>query len=470
MADKELEYIAPTVEVKPSKQDKLEYFAPEKETNPYIEQGIKGFKESIPFVNLNKDEAMYEMPKTFTERFTRKFAQNLPLDVAIGSLGGLPGIGLGTAAAATSAAAGATGETLGLPKLLTTGLEIGGGFVPGVARTIAGKTVGFIEPQLENLYQKGKKFFEVGPGARSQKGMKYGAGETEEAAVRNLNKFTEEATSRTGFKTNNIDGNWLKNTGKGLIDEVDGIFKGKTFTADNQFITDINTIANKAEGAFGEQGNIIRTILESNIQGARPRGSLVSSSFDAQDLRKAIIEVNNRLDGVTNTNQAMLLHDLKDALENLASKNLQRFDPKLKNQYDLWKNKYTNYATIRDAYAREGDMGITAAGQINPKKLLDVIAIRTGGNVARNPLYQNLAEFGPILKVKQFPDTGVIKATGQYFGESPLSKALQTGLQPRVLSRKGAAAVRALPFTGVARDISQSMVTPEDVQTLEYIK
>jgi hypothetical protein len=38
MADKELEYIAPTVEVKPSKQDKLEYFAPEKETNPYIDR------------------------------------------------------------------------------------------------------------------------------------------------------------------------------------------------------------------------------------------------------------------------------------------------------------------------------------------------------------------------------------------------------------------------------------------------
>jgi hypothetical protein len=470
MAEKDLEYIAPTVEVKPSKKDNLEYITPEKEPNPYIEQSIKGLKESIPFVNLNKDEAMYEMPKTFGERFTRKFAQNLPLDIAIGSFGGPPGIALGTAAAGTSALAGATGETLGLPKLLTTGLEIGGGFVPGVARTVAGKTVGFIEPQLEKLYEKGKKFFEVGPGARSQQGMKYGAGETQEAAVRNLNKFTEEATSRTGFKTNNVNGEWLKNTGKGLIDEVDSIFKGKTFKADNQFLNEINTIANKAEGAFGEQGNIVRTILESNIQGVRPRGSLVSQSFDAQDLRKAIIEVNNRLDGVTNTNQAILLHDLKDSLERLAGKNLEMYDPKLKSQYDLWKNKYTNYATIRDAFAREGDMGVTAAGQINPKKLLDVIAIRTGGNVARNPLYENLAEFGSILKTKQFPQTGVIKATGQYFGESPLSKALQTGLQPRVLSRKGAAAVRALPFTGVARDISQQLVTPEDVQRLEYIK
>ena len=144
MAEKDLEYIAPTVEVKPSKKDNLEYITPEKEPNPYIEQSIKGLKESIPFVNLNKDEAVYEMPKTFGERFTRKFAQNLPLDIAIGSFGGPPGIALGTAAAGTSALAGATGETLGLPKLLTTGLEIGGGFVPGVARTVAGKTVGFI--------------------------------------------------------------------------------------------------------------------------------------------------------------------------------------------------------------------------------------------------------------------------------------------------------------------------------------
>ena len=35
MAEKDLEYIAPTVEVKPSKQDNLEYITPEKEPNPY---------------------------------------------------------------------------------------------------------------------------------------------------------------------------------------------------------------------------------------------------------------------------------------------------------------------------------------------------------------------------------------------------------------------------------------------------
>jgi len=411
------------------------------ETRSIAGQAVSGLKESIPFVSPEKAEG--PAPRTFGEKFTRRFARNLPLDVGIGAFGGPAGALLGTGAAATSALAGTAAEQLGVGKTGQTAAEIVGGFAPGVARTVVGKTAGFIEPQLEELYKKGKQYFELGPGARTQKGMAYGTGETEEAAIRNLNKYTKEATKRAGNETQNITNEWVKQTGDKLIGDVNKIFAGKTFSATPKFEKELETIANKAEGAFGEQGNVVKNILENNIKGDRPRGALIGTRFAAEDLRNAIIEVNGKLDGATG-NQARLLHDLKDSLENLAESNLSGA---AKDAYKTWKSQYASFATIRDTLQREGSIGISRAGQINPEKLLDVITSRTGGYGTRNPLYDSLGEFGSILKSKTFGDKGALKALTEYFTESPLSKGLKAFIQPKVMSKAGERAARVVPFT-----------------------
>ena len=52
-------------------------------------------------------------------------------------------------------------------------------------------------------------------------------------------------------------------------------------------------------------------------------------------------------------------------------------------------------------------------------------------------LFNNLAEFGDILKAKPQAEKGAIKAAGEVITESPLAKALGTALQPRVMSLAG---------------------------------
>ena len=271
--------------------------------------------------------------------------------------------------------------------------------------------------------------------------MKYGAGPTPESNIRNLNKFTEEATARAGNQAKKVDANWIKTTGDTLGTEVNRLFAGQTFVSPPNFINDLTKISRDAEGAFGQQGNIVKTILENNIGGQRPGGALVSPSFAAEDLRKAIVQVNSALTNAKG-NQATLLHDLKDTLEDVAAKNLNRIDPtgKLTKQYNDWRTKYNSFATIRDVNQLGGREGVTSAGQLNPNKLLDVITSRTGGNATRSPLFTDLGEFGDILKFKNVPTAGPFAAATQFFTESPLAKVLQAGMQPRATSKLGSKA------------------------------
>ena len=414
-----------------------------------MKQVGRGLLEAVPVYGERlAEKAGLPMPSTTTERVTRRASRNLPY--ALGALG--------TGVGAIPAVAGLVGSTIGgsaaeeadLPDWAQTSGEVVGGAVPQIARSVAGKTIGYIEPQLQDLYKKAKGFFEVGPGARSAKGMKYGSGEDPEMAIRNLNKFTKESTRRAGSETTNVDAGWLDKTQKTLGTEANTLFANKQFSADPQFLTNVVGISQKAQSAFGEQGNVVKSILEQNIGGKRPGGALVSPTFNGEDLRSAIVEVNNKLDGATG-NQAKLLHDLKDALEDLAEVNLNKISPSLANQYNQWKKKYSSFATIRDISQRAGTEGLTAAGQINPQAASNVIASRTGGQPIRNPLHENLAKFGKILPYKKPPTTSLPTALYQEATENPLAKALGLSIQPKVRSKLGGRAATAQTISPTQR-------------------
>jgi len=424
-------------------------------------QAAGGFREAIPFVGEGMAEkAGIPKPQGMTEKLTRRGARLAPyfaLPAATG-VGVLPSaLGLGAATLG-----GQLVEELGYGPLPQAGAEILGGGVGQATGTIAGKTLGYIEPQLVELSKKASKFFEIGPGARTAKGMKYGAGETEAQAIRNVNNFTLEATKRAGSEAKKVDGEWIKKTGDALGSEANSIFGNKTFQTNQQFLNDVNSLVVRAEGAFGEQGNVVKSILEKNIQGQRPRGELVGPTFAASDLQKAIIEVNQKLSGASG-NAASLLYDLKDSLEKLAKANLQSYGPNLVKKYDDWKSKYHAFATIRDIGERAGVEGLTAAGQINPKAAFDVIKERTGGNPVRNVLHDNLGEFGNLMPYKRFPETGAMKAIMGAATETPLAKALKVGLQPRAPSKLGERMRAAATF---APGATQMQITPEDVELL----
>jgi hypothetical protein len=443
-----------------SRSDEVKITEPDSSFRRAEKIARRGVIEAIPFVG-EKIAEREELPKpdNFGERLSRRTFRNLPY--AAPAIAANPILGAAGLVGAT--ALGQAAEEFGVPESYQPIAEIIGGSIPSAVRTVAGKTAGYIEPQLEELYKKGKSLFEFGPGAKSAAGMKYGAGETEEMAIRNLNKFTKEATKRAGSAVDRVDGSWVNKTGKTLGNEANRIFSNKTFISDPKFIQEVTDLAYKAEGAFGQQGNIVKTILEKNIGGKRTGGKLVGSQFKAEDLRSAIVEVNDRLSSASG-NEAKLLHDLKDSLEKLAENNLRLYDPKLVKDYENWRKQYNSFATIRDAFSLGGKEGTTAAGQLNPQAMLNVIKNRTGGNPIKNPLYGDLAEFGQLMPAKSMPRKGVAMAGLQTFTESPLAKALQTGLQPRTTS-KLESRLRSAQALSPAQQYTQ--ITPNELKILE---
>jgi hypothetical protein len=421
--------------IPPKTNDDIEIIEPPSKSQQALKgttaQAARGFLEAVPFVGEKMaSSAGLPEPKTFPERLTKRAAANLPY--ALGA--GLTGFG---AIPAAVGFVGATGlgqlaEEIGVPKEYQPPIEMIGGAAGPISKDVTGRVLGYIEKPLEEIYSKAKNIFSLGPGAKTAQGMKYGHGDTPKDAIRNLDKATELATERAGNKTSSINGNWITQTQQKLGQVEDRLFGGKTFYSDDQFIDEINKLSQDVRGTYGQQGNIVKTIIEKNIGGARPGGTFtnVNDAFKAEDLRNAIKEVNTYL-ATAEGPQAALLHDLNDSLHRLAEVNLPTT---LSREYKNWREKYHSFATIRDLFQKSS--GTTPSGQIPVDNLLNQIKTRTGGNPERNPLFTDLAEYGDIFKGT--PTTGkpgLIKGTYQSITESPLSKALQLGLQQRVPSK-----------------------------------
>ena len=404
----------------------------------------RGLYESVPFVGEKKaEEAGLPQPSSFAERLTRRAARNLPYALAASPFVTPAGAALGLMG---STALGQAAEEIGVPESYQPVAEIiGGGIGPGV-RGVAGRTLGYTQPALvESSKKAAKAGYELGPSSRAERGMMYGAGPTEESAIRNLDKFTKDAAQRAGNPLQagkGIDGSWIKDTSTKLSNEASRIFSGKSFATTPQFSNDIVNIEREAAGIFGEQGNAVSNLLEKNIQGYRPGGAFTQPKFKAEDLRSAIVDVNERLMGEAPANQKKVLYKLKDSLEKLVEDNFKSLNqPQLVKDYNDWKSNYHSFATIKDLVQR--GTGITGAKQIDPAKLKSLVESRTGGNPVINPLYDNLAEFGNILAAKTTAAPGLLKAGYRTITESPLVRALGGVFQPSVAKRGGSTAAAA---------------------------
>lgn len=452
MAD-EIELLPP-----PRSADGVELLAPPKAPSGLkggMGAAARGFVEAVPFTGEKlAEKAGLPKPTTFPERLTRRAARNLPYALASAPFtGGIPSA-LGFVGATTL---GQAAEEIGVPEEYQPLAEIVGGGVGQGTADVLGRTLGYVQKPLAALTKKAKDLgYEVDYGAKATQGMKYGSGGTPQSAIRNLDKFTEEATARAGKPTTNVNAAWVEQTQAELGNEVGRLFAGKTFTSKPGFQQKIIDVVNEAEGIFGQQGNIARTIIEKNIGGKRSGGELLSPQFKAEDLRGAITQVNSALSGAKGP-QAKVLHDLKDALEDLASKNLTGAEAK---QYDAWRKKYNSWSAISDLIQLEGKTGITASGQVNPEKLLDEITRRTGGRAAANPLYKDLGELGDILKSQVIKPTGGLSAALASATESPLAKGLGTMMQRSVPGRRAGIAGTAQTLAPAQQYLQANTLLP----------
>lgn len=405
-----------------------------------LQSAGRGLLEAIPFTGekLATDVGL-KKPDTFVERLTRRAARNAPYALASAPFtGGIPSA-LGFLGAT---AAGQAAEEFGVPEAYQPVAEIAGSGATQLARGTAGQVLGYAEKPLIDLYNKAKKTFDLGPGSRTAQGMKYGHGDNPVSAAQNLQRGTELATERVGnkFKTDSINDKWVKETQNTLGKDVEKIFSGKTFYPDQPFLDKIQNIYTEAGTAFGEKGNVIKTILEKNIGGQRPGGGIISPSFNAESLRGAIVDVNRYIANATG-NEAHLLHKTAEALHDLAEANLQSFPKvgkKLVKDYQDWRKAYTSFATIRDTY--QTTAGRTASGRIPLDELHQQIIKRSGSEVPSNPLYKDLAEYGPLFRgTTEQAKPGVLTGAVRTITESPISKALQLGMQPVIPKKYGGA-------------------------------
>jgi hypothetical protein len=386
----------------------------------------RGLSEAVPFTGEALAEGL-DLPKpgTFTERLTRRAARNLPYALAAGPFtGGVPAaVGyLG------SVALGQAAEELGVPESYQPVAEVLGGGAGQLAAGTAGRAIGYIEPELKSMYNQAKNTFKLGPGAKTAEGMKYGAGDTAVEASQNLTRATELSTERTGFPTKSVDGKWIDSTGRSLGNEVQQLFGGKQFKSDQQFLNEVGGLVQDANTAFGDKGNVVKAILDKNIQGQRVGGKLVDPTFDAMGLRGAIEEVNQYL-ATAEGPQAKILHKTAEALHDLAERNLGQISSDLVKQYKDWRKAYTSFATIRDVYSKVA--GRTAAGQIPLDELHQVIINR--GSETTHPLYSKLAEWGPLFRgARQTGRPNAATALYRTITEAPVSKGIQSIIQPSV--------------------------------------
>ena len=405
-----------------------------------LQSAGRGLLEAIPFTGekLATDVGL-KKPDTFVERLTRRAARNAPYALASAPFtGGIPSA-LGFLGAT---AAGQAAEEFGVPEAYQPVAEIAGSGATQLARGTAGQVLGYAEKPLIDLYNKAKKTFDLGPGSRTAQGMKYGHGDNPVSAAQNLQRGTELATERVGnkFKTDSINDKWVKETQNTLGKDVEKIFSGKTFYPDQPFLDKIQNIYTEAGTAFVEKCNVIKTILEKNIGGQRPGGGIISPSFNAESLRGAIVDVNRYIANATG-NEAHLLHKTAEALHDLAEANLQSFPKvgkKLVKDYQDWRKAYTSFATIRDTY--QTTAGRTASGRIPLDELHQQIIKRSGSEVPSNPLYKDLAEYGPLFRgTTEQAKPGVLTGAVRTITESPISKALQLGMQPVIPKKYGGA-------------------------------
>jgi hypothetical protein len=254
--------------IPPKTNDDIEIIEPPSKSKQALKgataQAARGVLEAVPFVGEKMAGAAgLPEPKTFTERLTRRAATNLPYALAAGATG----VGAIPAAAGF---VGATGlgqlaEEVGVPKSYQPVAEMVGGGLAPFTRDVSGRMLGYIQPSLEALYKKGKDLgYKLGPSARAEQGMKYGAGADPQANIQNLNKFTKEATARAGNPTESINADWIKKTGGDLGTEVNRLFAGQQFQSNQKFTYDLSKIAHEAEGAAGPGQSIPQRIVISS--------------------------------------------------------------------------------------------------------------------------------------------------------------------------------------------------------------
>jgi len=403
----------------------------------YVGVASRGLLEAVPVVGEKAADVLsLPKPTNLKQRLTERAGTALPYNAYQMYRNPV----LGTMGYASQVLAGQTAKELGGGPLTQGAAEILGGGLPTFVKNVSGRVLGYVDPLLKAAAKKAAKDgYEIGPGGKTGVGMKYGAGDTPEALERNLTKATKEATKRAGQETAAIDEKWLNSQQKNLSNQVDGIFKDTTFVTDAADAAKIDQILSDTQQAFGEQYSTVESIITGNIKGARPSGKIIEtvevppfgtvstgSSFSGEGLRKAIIQINGRLGTGNNQVQNSLLYDLKNALEEIANKNLTAIDPKLAKEYAEWRKSYASFATLRDAFEKGA---VDNLGKIDVSRLADIIATRNGtaANAITHPLFENIAQHGNVLRTPTRGTSGVVTAAKEAVTESPLSK-LATGL------------------------------------------
>jgi hypothetical protein len=234
-----------------------------------------------------------------------------------------------------------------------------------------------------------------------------------------------------------------------LTKQYDELLPKLSFNPDQQFAQELSTVQSMAQNLGQKEASKYNSILKDALSKTSPNGSMTGETYKIVESK-----LNNEAKKFASSSDAYQ-KELGDALKetlNIFKTNIERPNPKYAKDFAQVNENYANYARLRAAGSKAGDM----SGGFSPAQL--AAAIRGSdksvgkGNVAMGKaLMQDLSDAGVNVMGSKVSDSGT--AGRLMLGGAAGGAAF---VEPSLLLGAGAT---SLPYTKTGQKIAEALLT-----------
>jgi hypothetical protein len=237
----------------------------------------------------------------------------------------------------------------------------------------------------------------------------------------------------------------------------DNLLPKLSFKPDQQFTSELSNLRQMASNLAPTEARRFESLLNEHLSKLSPNGSMTGETFKV--LESSLGNEAKRFSGSPDAYQKELGGALKEAL-NVFRSGLVRSNPQMAQELAALNKNYANYAILRNAGSRAGDM----SGGFTPSQLAAAVrasdrSAGKGAGATGKALMQDLSDAGVKVLNSKYPDSGTV-------GRALLAGGLGAGAvaNPAIL----AAGAAALPYTKSGQKIMAALLArrPEFAKVL----
>jgi hypothetical protein len=237
----------------------------------------------------------------------------------------------------------------------------------------------------------------------------------------------------------------------------DNLLPKLSFRPDQQFASELSNLRQMASNLAPTEARRFESLLNEHLSKLSPNGSMTGETFKV--LESSLGNEAKRFSGSPDAYQKELGGALKEAL-NVFRSGLVRSNPQMAQELAALNKNYANYAILRNAGSRAGDM----SGGFTPSQLAAAVrasdrSAGKGAGATGQALMQDLSDAGVKVLNSKYPDSGTV-------GRALLAGGLGAGAvaNPAIL----AAGAAALPYTKSGQKIMAALLArrPEFAKVL----